>query len=133
MKIMTFFLDDQEYAVDLSAVSEVGAGAGEVAASPLDLGAMLGAPRGDAPGRSAVLVVGGGGSKVALRVDRMGEVLEVGEGAVREVPRYFESPLLRGVVALGDRLMVLLAAERLPGTRAAAGASAPAQAEEGAA
>lgn len=150
MKIMTFHLDEETYAVELSAVAAVarggagagtggralagggaaGAGAGAAAgasgadedgcgaagatgdaAAAFDIAGALGLGAGEGAGAAegAVLVLTGqGGREVEVRVGQLGEVAEVGGEGVRGVPRYFDSPLLRGVVRVGDGWAVLL-------------------------
>jgi chemotaxis signal transduction protein len=131
MKIMTFFLSGERYAVELSTVAAVvrppggggDAGGQESTGAPVELARLLGISD-SAAGEGPVLVLGGGtGRQLEARVERLGEVLEVADGAVRAVPRYFGNPLLRGVVEVEGGLAVLLDAAGLlhaadPGARA---------------
>lgn len=125
MKIMTFHLAGAEYAVELATVvAAVGAGdATELADDDavmvngrhvplLDPDAWLGAME-VARGQAPILVLHGGGRDVALRVDRFGEVEDVADSALRSLPRYFESPVLRGVMEVEGRMVGVIDGERL--------------------
>ena len=122
MKIMTFQLAGEPCAVELSSVHAVARAdepMGEGAPRPLELSERLGwgAPAG--PG--ALLELRRGERHARLRVERLGEVIEVPDDLVREPPRFFSSPLLRGVVPVEGRLTVLLDPEVLLQEHAAAG------------
>lgn len=119
MKIMTFHLPDGDYAVELSSVVEVvrargaaGAALAERAVPLLDLADRLGLAGGIGEDAPAVVLRGAEG-EAGMRVERLGEVVEVGEWQIQRLPRYFGHPLMRGVAEVDDRLVVLLDADRL--------------------
>ena len=111
MKIMTFFMGEQAYAVEVVALASVASAAAPAAPEMpvVQLATLLGAGGRVDPARAAVLVLRGeGDSELGVRVDRLGEVIEVDDGALRRVPGYFDSQYVRGVLALDDRLVVVL-------------------------
>ena len=119
MKIMTFHLPDGDYAVELSAVVEVvrargaaGSALADRALPLLDLADRLGLEGGIGEDAPAVVLRGAAG-EAGMRVERLGEVVELGERQIRRLPRYFAHPLMRGVAEVDDRLVVLLDADRL--------------------
>ena len=119
MKIMTFHLPDGDYAVELSAVVEVlrargaaGTTLADRALPLLDLADRLGLERGIGEDAPAVVLRSAEG-EAGMRVERLGEVVDVGDAMIRRLPRYFAHPLIRGVAQLEDRLVVLLDAQRL--------------------
>jgi chemotaxis signal transduction protein len=119
MKIMTFHLPDCDCAVELSSVVEVvrrqgaaGATLADRALPLLDLADRLGLEGGIREDAPAVVLRSAAG-QAGMRVERLGEVVEVGEGQIRRLPRYFAHPLMRGVAEVEGRLVVLLDADRL--------------------
>jgi chemotaxis signal transduction protein len=111
MKMMTFYLAGETYAIALSSVASVvrgGAGSDDGQRPLVELAALLGVA--ERPGQDAPLLVlrGADGREARVRVERLGEVVEVGDAAVRGVPRYFEAPLLEGVAQLVEGLAVVL-------------------------
>lgn len=114
MTIMTFFLGDESYGVDIAAVDSVAPGDAATGAETLDLAEVLGVGGAPAGGRGAVLRLRGpGGGEVAVRVGRMGEVVEVPDRTVQGLPPQFDTRVLGGVVALGEQLVVLLDGDAL--------------------
>ena len=115
MKLMTFHLEQDTYAVELSTVVEVvraRAGAAAGGRRVVDLADRLGVQGGTAVDGPAVVLRAGSGESL-LRVGRLGEVIDVADGSLRSVPERARSPLVRGVAEVGDALVVLLDAERL--------------------
>lgn len=111
MMIITFTAGGEQYAVELEAVASVARRGSGDEVPVLDLAERVGgAPAGD--GAPEVRLVRGG-RDARLRVERLGEVREVDPAAMREVPRLFASPLLRGIVPVDDRLLIMLAADAL--------------------
>jgi chemotaxis signal transduction protein len=128
MKIMTFEISGETYAVEVATVGAVlrggsapsGSAAGGGPPLPLlDLTHRLGLGAGEGSA-APLLVLRGRGGEAVVRVERLGEVMEVDEAALLEVPRYFASPLLRGVAAIEGRLVVLLDSDALVKEAAAA-------------
>ena len=122
MKIMTFQLSGGAYAVELGAVVGVVRALGDAAGGesslatgglPLvDLAERLGVERvesGDMP----ALVLRGDGVEAGVRVERLGEVVEVDDRELRDLPRYFVSPMLRAVARVNETLVVLLDSDAL--------------------
>ena len=127
MKMLTFHLAGETYAVDLDSVaSVVRSGTGlEHGQRPLvELAELLRAA--ERPGAAAPVLVlrGGDGSEAGVRVERLGEVVEIDSAALSEVPRYFDAPLLKGVAQLTDRLVVVLDAGVLIEEAVSAGTAA---------
>lgn len=122
MKIMTFHLSDGAYAVELSAVVEVvRATGGEAGGEPslvtrgvplFDLAERLGVEPIESRSTPA-LVLRGNGVEAGVRVERLGEVVEVEDSKLRDLPRYFVSPVFRAVAQLNDALVVLLDSDAL--------------------
>lgn len=122
MKIMTFHLSDGAYAVELSAVVEVVRAPGNAAGgepSPVnpgvplvDLAERLGVERVETRNTPA-LVLRGNGVEAGIRVERLGEVVEVDDRELSDLPRYFVSPVLRAVARVNETLVVLLDSDAL--------------------
>jgi len=131
-KVCSFFVGDERYGVEVGEVSEV-IRHGPLAPVPLappsvmglinlrgrvatvvDLGARLGRPPAPAAGGLGVVLAGGRGL-VSLRVDRIGDVVEVSEADFEPPPdnlRGGARALIRGAYKLPDGLLLLLDAER---------------------
>lgn len=122
MMVITFMVAGEQYAVELEAVDSVARRVAGDDLPVLDLPARMGeSPAGeDAP--EVRLRRGGRGARV--RVERLGEVREVDTASMRAVPRFFASPLLRGVVPVDERLLIVLDAGALVDEAQAAGEGA---------
>ena len=111
MMIITFIIADEVYGVELDAVDSVARVGRDDDVPVLDLPARLGGSSGKGGRREVHLRSGERAARVA--VERLGEVREVDTGALHPVPRLFASALLRGVLALDDRLVIVLDAAAL--------------------
>lgn len=109
--IITFTVAGEQYAVELEAVDSVARRVSADDAPLLDLPERVGgAPAGDG---APELRLARDGREARVRVERLGEVCEIDASTMRAVPRFFASPLLRGVVPLEDRLVIVLDAGAL--------------------
>lgn len=126
----TFAIADQLFGVEVTAVREVLAAAdytavplappavaglfhrrGQVVAA-VDLAERLGLRRGGRAGPAMNVILSGGPGAVSLLVDRIGDVVEVRDDAVKPPPDTLAEParrLVTGTVTLDDQLMLVLA------------------------
>lgn len=83
----------------------------------MDLAKRFGISGGDRTDKTRIVVTEVGGSTVGLIVDEVPEVLRISEGEVDPTPEMIESKVhadfIRGVGKLEDRLIIMLAADKI--------------------
>ena len=134
-KFLTFFLDDEEYGLEISTVHEI-IGAQPITQVPrtpafvrgvinlrgkivpvIDLRARLHMT--PATADAAVIVVELGAAHVGLTVDRVSEVLEISTSDIEPAPSFgpdVDTDYLLGVARADGRVRLLLALDRVLGT-----------------
>lgn len=129
LQLVTFCVNNEQYAVDILRVQEINRmlAITQVPQSPpgvegvinlrgriipiMDLRVRFGMPKGDRTDESRIMVVESGGTIVGFIVDRVHEVLRISRTTVDPAPAMsstVESRYIEGVAKLDDRLIILL-------------------------
>lgn len=129
LQLVTFCVNNEQYAVDILRVQEINRmlAITQVPQSPagvegvinlrgriipiMDLRIRFGMPKGERTDESRIMVVESGGTIVGFIVDRVHEVLRISRTTVDPAPAMsstVESRYIEGVAKLDDRLIILL-------------------------
>jgi purine-binding chemotaxis protein CheW len=129
LQLVTFCVNDEQYAVDILRVQEINRmlTITQVPQSPpgvegvinlrgriipiMDLRIRFGMPKGERTDESRIMVVESGGTIVGFIVDRVHEVLRISRTTVDPAPAMsstVESRYIDGVAKMDDRLIILL-------------------------
>lgn len=139
LQLVTFCVNDEQYAVDILRVQEINRmmTITHVPQSPagvegvinlrgriipiMDLRMRFGMPKGERTDESRIVVVEAGGAIVGFIVDKVHEVLRIDRSTVDAAPAMsstVESRYIQGVAKLENRLVILLDLDALLGDQA---------------